>query len=106
MAHEASVVARDVCDVKESNRRGFFATSRMGLDYDCTIALNSDGRATGTKEFGRTKGYKGLKAVFIVIYVRVGAYVKNETVIERVYRSILAKGGSLGFARHSIDGAN
>ena len=76
------------------------------MDCDYAVALNSDGRAAGTKEFGSTKGYKGLETVFIVIYVRIGAYVKNETVIERVYRGILAKGGSLGFARHSMDGAN
>ena len=100
------MVARDVCDVKESDRRGFFATSRMGLDYDCAVALNSDGRAAGTKEFGSAKGYKGLEAVFVVTYVRVSAYVKNKTVIEKVYYSILAKGGSLEFTRHSIDGAN
>ena len=78
----------------------------MGLDCDYAVALNSDGRAAGTKEFRSAKGYKGLKAVFIVTYVRISARVKNETVIERVYRGILAEGGSLGFARHSMDSAN
>ena len=100
------MVAEDVCNVKESNRRSFFTTSRMGLHYDYAVALNSDGQAASTKEFGSTKGYKGLEAVFIVTYVCVSARVKNETVIKRVYRSILAEGDSLGFARHSMDGAN
>ena len=100
------MVARDVCNVKESDRRGFFATSRTGLDYDCAVALNSDGRAAGMKEFGSAKGCKGLEAVFVVTYVCVGARVKNETVMEKVYRGILAEGGSLGFAGHSVDGAN
>ena len=76
------------------------------MDYNYTVALNSDSQAAGTKEFGSTKGCKGLKAVFVVTYVCVSAYVKNKTVMERVYCGILAEGGSLGFARHSMDGAN
>jgi len=54
------------------------------MDRDSAVAFDSDDGVAGAEIFGGVEGPEGLEAAPVVADVRVGARVKDETVMQRV----------------------